>query len=92
VRYWLGLHNGNLANTNDAEVLWETTNPNLSTGANEDPLPPAGDGWFNNHSEHAFELTGVPELGTVTLFSIGAIGMLFVRERKVRNALSRFTV
>jgi hypothetical protein len=51
--YWLGLHNGALTNDARAEVYWETTNGNATVTATKTFFP-AGGGWDNNGSEHAF--------------------------------------
>jgi hypothetical protein len=86
--YWLGLHNGALTNDARAEVYWETTNGNATVTGNEDILPPAGGGWDNNGSEHAFSLTddasvNVPEPATLALLGLGLAGLGFSRRRNL---------
>ncbi|HVP55078.1 MAG TPA: PEP-CTERM sorting domain-containing protein [Candidatus Eisenbacteria bacterium] len=83
VTYWLGLHNGPIGNDVRAEVYWETTDFNGTITGNEDFLPPAGDGWFNNGQEHAFQLTGVPEPSSLLLMGSGVLGLAGLLRRKL---------
>ncbi len=83
--YWLGLHNGDLSNAARVNMYWESSNANGTLGGQEDLLPSAGDGWFNNQYEHAFQLagvSGVPEPATFALFGVGLTAIGLWRRRK----------
>ena len=83
--YWLGLHNGLLANTTSAEMLWSTTAvPIGSEGLYLDQ-----GSWLGTGNEHAFRLDGelqgpppgVPEPGTLALVA-GGLAAAFLRRRR----------
>jgi hypothetical protein len=66
--YWLGLHNGPLTFTTRSEFYWETTDFNGTFTGHEDEAPFDGV-WFDNFSEHAFNLEGTTGGGGLTFDS-----------------------
>lgn len=90
--YWLGLHNGSLANTSPTEMLWSTT----AVGIGSSGLYRDQGSWISTGNEHAFQLDGtlqgpppppppppgVPEPGTLALFAGGLAAALFGRRNK----------
>jgi len=85
--YWLALHNGPLTTMNRLEFYWETTDPNSTLSAQEDPAPFIED-WSSNGQEHAFQLFGetgaaaVPEPTTMLLVGTGLAAAIRQRRRK----------
>lgn len=79
--YWLGLHNGPLANTSPTEMLWATTAVQVgSFGLYKDGT------WINSGNEHAFAIDGniaaVPEPTTAALMLAGLFGTVSLARRR----------
>lgn len=91
--YWLGLHNGPIANNGRAEFFWAATNPNMTTPGHEFSLP-SGPTWDSTRTEHAFVLYNnpatvvVPEPSTLAMGATALIvGLgLGLRRRAARTA------
>jgi len=84
--YWLGLHNGALANITPSEMLWATTTTQIgSFGLYRD-----GANWISSLNEHAFLLEGtavpIPEPTTVALLLAGLLGTVGVVRRRASMA------
>jgi hypothetical protein len=81
--YWLGLHNGPLANITPREMLWATTAVQVgSFGLYRD-----GVNWVNSLNEHAFAIDGtvvvIPEPTTTALLLAGVLATIGVARRRV---------
>lgn len=79
--YWLGLHNGPLANISPSEMLWATTAVAIgSAGLYKDVV------WVSSGNEHAFAIDGnvsaVPEPATAALLLAGLLGTASLARRR----------
>jgi hypothetical protein len=84
--YWLVLHNGSFSNMGDPnEFLWETTSANGALGGMESY--DGGLTWSGTFSEHAFQVSAVPEPASVLML---AAGMLVVGGLRRRGHHGRF--
>ena len=83
--YWLALHNGDLGDSGDTEMLWETSDSgDAPAGMYKNlGLPVADQVWLDTGNQHAFRIVGtrdggppppgdVPEPGTLALL-VGAL-------------------
>jgi hypothetical protein len=76
--YWLGLHNGPLANITPREMSWATT----ATGLGSPGLYLDAGTWVNSTNAHAFRLESaavVPEAGTSALLFAGLMALAGLR-------------
>lgn len=81
--YWLVLHNGSPGNLGDPnEFYWETAGANATVGGMESF--DAGMTWTGNFSEHAFQISAVPEPEMALMLSGGLLllGVAYRRGRK----------
>lgn len=82
--YWLVLHNGAAGNLGDPnEFLWESTADNGTVRGVErfDATGP----WSTNGTEHAFQVSAVPEPAQVLLLSLGMMLLACLRRRDQRS-------
>jgi PEP-CTERM motif len=86
VKYHLLLHNGDLNNSTNSGMYWETTNPNGTRTGLECSYPNGAcfSSWTDNGQEHAFYLTGTtPEPGTLVMLGTGVLGLAATLRRKL---------
>jgi hypothetical protein len=82
--YWLVLHNGAPGNLGDPnEFLWESTNANATRSgverfANSGP-------WTTNGTEHAFQISAVPEPTQVLLMMLGMTLLVCLKRHDGRS-------
>jgi len=75
--YWLGI-----SNSTTPDVVWGWAVAAQLTG---DAFQFGGGVWNARTNELAFNLTGLPEPGTLALFTAGAIGLVRLRRRKPKR-------
>jgi hypothetical protein len=78
--YWLGLHNGPLTTTAFDSMFWEDSSGGSAPTGHEFNLQDGGP-WNDNGTEHAFQLSSVPEPGTILLIGCGLTGLALIRRR-----------
>lgn len=92
--YWLGLHNGALSETDDTEMLWESSDDGQAPLGMYRDLANPGQGWIESDYQHAFRIIGVrdidpnpgiPEPTTLALL-LGALVAAGAVRRQARHA------
>jgi hypothetical protein len=72
--YWLVLHNGTADELADGpELLWETGALNASATGLEAPGPNGP--WTGTYTEHAFQVSAVPEPGPLSMLLAGIVAV-----------------
>jgi hypothetical protein len=83
--YWLVLHNGAPGNLGDPnEFLWESAAANGSRPGVESFALPAV--WTSNGTEHAFQVSAVPEPARVMMLMIGMTLLVCLKRRNEGSA------
>jgi hypothetical protein len=81
--FWIGLHDGDIANiTPFQDFYWETTDNNATTPGVFDDLTVAPS-WDTTSQEHAFNISGnlaTPEPGTVAMMAAGIAGLALLKK------------
>lgn len=82
--YWLILHNGSFGDMGDPnEFLWATTGANGSAAGMESF--DGGATWSSNFSQHAFQVSAVPEPGPAAMLAVGLVLAGCLRRREQRS-------
>ena len=79
--YYLGLHNGPLTHATRDEFYWADQATNGTPTGFEDQTPFDDGLWFNNGSEHAFQLSRIPEPTGLAMLFLAAPAMIARRRR-----------